>query len=572
MELVSPAETKKPTRYCIIDRLKQTEAARQVIEEKRTQQSVALEYGVSRDAVQGWVSRSRGLQQCIDPKVTVFYESPEGLIHLRGLLASACLVFHSTGGCGLPLLQKFLELSKLNEFVGSSIGELHRMSAQIDQKIIEFGKLEKDRLAKDMPLKEMTAAVDENFMLQNMTLILMDPDSGFILTEQQEDKRDAATWMKVSLAATDGLNVKIVQVTGDEASGIIKYTTELLGAQKVSDLFHVQQDITRGLTSVLARKMQQAEAAIKVASGQKTIQLEKLKAIAQNTGATLDEPTPQIAKVGKRLLLEDRSEQTCQQKLVEIQKDYKEAQNARRAITASYHPYDPSTGNKQSPERLRQELEAAHATLEQISKRTESTDSQKKKLGKAKASIESMVQTLTFFFLYLQQIVRGLNLNEQTRNEFELLVSVEYIKMTLKRCSDKDQRAIIGKTLSSLMLHQRDGPWKDLDPPTQAIWGKKARQCAAMFQRSSSCVEGRNGVLSLKHHALHKLNTNKLQALTVLHNFFSSRRDGTTAAERFFEQKSRNVFEWLLGVIDLPVRPRNRTKLWAQKSPENQAA
>ncbi len=442
----------------------------------------------------------------------------------------------------------------------------------MDQKIIEFGKLEKDRLARDMPIKEMTAAVDENFMLQNMTLILMDPDSGFILTEQQEDKRDAATWMKVAHAATSGLNVKIVQVTGDEASGIIKFTTELLGAQKVSDLFHVQQDITKGLTSVLARKVQQTEAALKAASEQKTVQLEKLKAIAQNTGATLDEPTPQIAKVGKRLLLEDQSEQKCQQKLVEIQQDYKEAQNARRAITASYHPYDPCTGDKRSPERLKQELEAAHATLEQISKRTDSTDGQKKKLGKAKASIESMVQTLTFFFLYLQQIMRGLNLDEQAGREFELLVSVEYVKMALKRCTDKNQRAVIGETLSSLMLRQRDGPWENLDPPTQAIWGEKARQCAAMFQRSSSCVEGRNGVLSLKHHALHKLNTNKLQALTVLHNFFSSRRDGTTAAERFFGQKSRDVFEWLLGAIDLPVRPRNRAKSWAKKSPENQAA
>jgi hypothetical protein len=57
-----------------------------------------------------------------------------------------------------------------------------------------------------------------------------------------------------------------------------------------------------------------------------------------------------------------------------------------------------------------------------------------------------------------------------------------------------------------------------------------------------------------------------------LHNFFSSRKDGTTAAGRFFEKKSRDVFEWLLGVIDLPVRLRNRAKLWAQKVPDNQAA
>ena len=572
MEPVSSTETKKPTRYFIIDRVKQAKAARQVIEERRTQQEVATEYGVSRDAVQGWVSRSKGLQSHVDHKIAVFYESPEGLAHLRGILAGACLVFHSTGGCGLPLLQKFLELSKLNAFVGSSIGELHRMSTQMDQKVIEFGKQEKERLGKDMTLKEMTAAVDENFMLQNMTLILMDPDSGFILAEQQEDKRDAVTWMKVAQTATNGLNVKIVQVTADEASGITKFTTELLGAQKASDLFHVQQDITRGLTSVLARRVQQAEAAVKAASEEKKVQLEKLKTLAQNTGATMGAPTPQLAKIGTRLLKEDSNEQKCQQQLDEVKRDYKAAQDARRAITACYHPYDLVTGNKRPPERLKKELEAAHAALEQISERVGSTDGQKKKLGKAKASIESMVQTMTFFFFYLQQIMRGLNLDEQYERAFEILVSMEYTKMALKRCTDKNQKAIIDETLSRLAVRQRDGPWSNLAPHEQMVWGKKARQCAALFQRSSSCVEGRNGILSLKHHALHKLNVNKLQALTVLHNFFSSRRDGTTAAERFFEKKSRDVFEWLLGVIDLPVRPRNRVKLWAQKASENQAA
>ena len=59
-----------------------------------------------------------------------------------------------------------------------------------------------------------------------------------------------------------------------------------------------------------------------------------------------------------------------------------------------------------------------------------------------------MVQTLTFFF-YLQQIMRGLKLDEQLEKEFELLVSVEYVKMALKRCTDKNQRAVIEEALSS---------------------------------------------------------------------------------------------------------------------------
>lgn len=572
MHTASSVEPKNTRKYSIIDRAKQAEATREIVENKRTQQEVAEEYGVSRPTVQGWVKRVNDPKDGVDPKVVLFYESPEGLAHLHGILMGAYLVFHATGGCGLPSLQKFLELSNLSAFVGSSIGALHDVSNQLNQQLIEFGKQERARMAEGMPLKEMTAAVDENFIMENMTLILMEPDSGFILTEQQEEKRDAATWMKVSQAATNGLNVKIVQVTGDEASGIIKYTQELLGASKSSDLFHVQQDITRGLTSVLARRVKQAEKALGDSTAMKKEKFKKLAEAVQATGSSLDAPTPQAARIGKQLLEEDSHEKKCQKTLEEAKQDYQTARDARRAITTCYHPYDISTGDIRSPEQLRKELEESHKILEAVSERINSTDGQKKKLGKAKSAIESMVQTLAFFFRCLLQVMQGLGLDEQGRQAFERLVAIEYLQMVLKRCTDKNQKVMIAENISRLLAHQRDSPWANLARHEQAIWGKKARQCAAVFQRSSSCVEGRNGVLSLKHHALHRLNANKSQALTVLHNFFTSRRDGTTAAERFFGVNQQNLFDWMLKTVDLPVRPRKRARAWAQKASWNQAA
>jgi hypothetical protein len=90
---------------------------------------------------------------------------------------------------------------------------------------------------------------------------------------------------------------------------------------------------------------------------------------------------------------------------------------------------------------------------------------------------------------------------------------------------------------------------------------KKAKACAGFFQRSSSCVEGRNAQLSLHHHGMHRLSDRKLKSLTVIHNFYLKRPDGTTAAERFFENNPINMFEWLLEKMDLPPRPRSKVKL-----------
>jgi hypothetical protein len=101
-----------------------------------------------------------------------------------------------------------------------------------------------------------------------------------------------------------------------------------------------------------------------------------------------------------------------------------------------------------------------------------------------------------------------------------------------------------------------DGLWGTFSRDLQADLESKARQCADFFQRSSSCVEGRNGQLSLRHHALHQLTKRKLQALTVLHNYAVQREDGSTAAERYYGAAPRDLFGWLLQHLTLPARPR----------------
>jgi hypothetical protein len=95
-----------------------------------------------------------------------------------------------------------------------------------------------------------------------------------------------------------------------------------------------------------------------------------------------------------------------------------------------------------------------------------------------------------------------------------------------------------------------------LSPEQRLDLERKAQACADLFQRSSSCVEGRNGHLALKHHALHQFTPRKLQALTVLHNYVMWRADGTTAAERFYGTGPRDCFTWLLDRLDVPARPR----------------
>ena len=87
---------------------------------------------------------------------------------------------------------------------------------------------------------------------------------------------------------------------------------------------------------------------------------------------------------------------------------------------------------------------------------------------------------------------------------------------------------------------------------TTERWG---REVAGWFARSSSAVEGRNGQLALRYHSWHQLPTRKLQALTAVHNYWLTRGDGTTAAERFFGHKPANLFDYLVDHLAVPSRP-----------------
>lgn len=84
------------------------------------------------------------------------------------------------------------------------------------------------------------------------------------------------------------------------------------------------------------------------------------------------------------------------------------------------------------------------------------------------------------------------------------------------------------------------------------------REAAINFQRSSSCVEGWNGNLSLLLHRFHRLSERTLRALGIVHNFTIRRGDdgGSTAAERFFGCAHDDLFEYLVEHVQIPGNPQ----------------
>lgn len=85
-----------------------------------------------------------------------------------------------------------------------------------------------------------------------------------------------------------------------------------------------------------------------------------------------------------------------------------------------------------------------------------------------------------------------------------------------------------------------------LSEQERSLLENTVRDCANVFQRSSSCIEGRNGHIYQVEHAMRRLHPKKLAGLTVVHNYFAKRPDDTTAAERFLGSPPSDLFTWLM--------------------------
>ncbi|MCL4835102.1 MAG: hypothetical protein KJZ86_21850 [Caldilineaceae bacterium] len=246
-----------------------------------------------------------------------------------------------------------------------------------------------------------------------------------------------------------------------------------------------------------------------------------------------------------------------------------EAKTAIQAISQSYHPYDLTTGAARSAEIVAEELAAHFATLETIADQANLSTRCQEQIRKAKRVVVKMVATIAFFFLTIQAKVEALSLTvEQEQAVYTLLIPGIYWQMAADKAPTVQGRQALRQQSQRLLapLNCQESPLFMLELEQKKLVEGVATECAQLFQRSSSCTEGRNGQLALRHHSLHRLSNRKrcpelvegLSALTTVHNYFITRPDGSTPAQRFFNAEPLNLFDYLLAHIDLPGRPAKK--------------
>ena len=485
--------------------------------------------------------QKRGARIDAGPEVKRFFESTAGVDFLHLLQVALHVCFTKVGTASIRNVTSFLGQTGLDQFVASSVGSQHALSRRIDEEIVSFGKYETQRMAAQMPEKQICVAQDETFHPDKMCLVVMDPVSNYIILECYAEKRDSETWSRLVDQALEGLPVKVVWQTSDEAKGLLHHTKVGLQAQHAPDLFHIQQEIVKGASRLLGIREQEARQRHR----------EQMAKTPRSVGKLRAEPSAKAQvrqiKAGMELAIAyiNRSR----------------VQEGRQNISDAYHPYEIFSGVPQNAQSVSSKLEKAFKKIEISTSHL--GERCLKRIAKAKRLTPEVAGTITQFFvlnkLMIEQAVFPRRFQEQL--ETALIPGFYLTEVARKeKCQKRSQAIADGATMLLLTFQQRAGPYADLTDVEYADLEKIARKCAGMFQRSSSCVEGRNAHLARYHRGFHRLSDLRLSALTVIHNYLIQRGDGTTAAERFFDNKHGNLFQWLVNRIDLPVRPHNRKK------------
>jgi hypothetical protein len=515
-----------------------------------SQRQFAQEHGVPRSTLQHWLARKATIDA--DPALVAFFESPVGLAFLHRLVVAAHLVFTNVGPCGIRLVCQFLELSKLACFVAASYGSQQQVSQKMEAEIGAFGKQERARLAAGLASKKISVCEDETFHPETC-LVAIEPVSGFILVEKYAEHRDAATWNKALQQATAGLAVEVIQSCSDEATGILRHVREELGAHHSPDLFHAQQELHKATSLALQAQVSQASQAVEQAEKRVLEAEQEFQAYRQNGprgGFPPDFP--------KRIALAQQAEAAARSGLEAANGRRDQMREAIRGLGEDYHPYDLSSGSKSDAPEVEKRLEARFAEIDRVAEQAQLSDAARKRIEKARRLIEGFVATIAFFHLSVGMWVRELMLPaEMEQVVLKELIPALYLQRAAGKRPTAEGRAKV-MAVYQPMLERIRGPaaaLSKLPAEERAKVERVAETSADLFQRSSSCVEGRNGQLALRHHSLHRLSNGKLGALTVVHNYYLSRGDGTTAAERFFGAKPRDLFGWLLDRLDVPARP-----------------
>jgi len=455
-----------------------------------------------------------------------FFESEEGFRWLTQFLIATLLVFGLQSNIGADKLSLFFTLIKIDGFIGTSPTSIRRLKIQMMELLKKYERQllpKMNEVAKD---KSLMAGADETFFEQLLIMVFMDLPSGFIFLEEQTNGRTFPIWLEHTKSFIGKFKGMLCLVS-DRAKVLIKLS-EHYCCESIADLFHAQMTVVKLLKFSFSAKLRSLDK-----------QEKELKSLNEQEKLQLQE-------IGKKRDVINKGQAAYHQEL--------------HNISASVHPFTLSS-EKQSTKEVSEKLNNSLCVLRKVVAACEIND-KKNSLNKFKRQIKPL-SALTD--LWWQWVDCDLSYRTQDEEESQWVKGclLPYIYWQQQICKSKSSKSL--REFYKSIYNTAEKKLRNHNLTAKLLtssWIDWTENICAKYQRTTSAIEGRNGILSECNHNARGMTKLQLKSQTIIHNYWIERVDGTTATERLFGFKPPNLFEWLvknMGELPLP-RYRNENK------------
>lgn len=500
---------------------------------KRSIRKISKLTGISKSGVQRQV---KGINKRNRYTESYFWETQEGYQWLRILVFSVIFLFGIKGGIGAETISMFFGLLRLDTHIGVSATTIKKLRHNMMDFLIEYGKEQEINHLCEKSLN-IAAGFDETFF-KKMILIFMDLPSGYIFLEEESQDRTYDTWKEMIQHIAEKFSINFKYTVSDRAPALIKLAVKGLECLSIPDLFHAINEIVNLFGLRLNRKKADLKNKLTIAIAELALLKELSKDIRPKENI--------ICQLENEYSLTESGISTYQRILRELSK--------------IVHPFDINSSDKQTSATTLNLLINIVEQIKVLQKELNINDD-KKRISKFNNQIKGIASLIDAWWLWCEESLNNDKIDNELKNWLlmYLLPSV-YWQNQVKRTKNSDLKESYRKAFKDAQLKLEQHPLTPLFI-TQKEWLSWARWMASNFQRTTSAVEGRNGCLSQMHHNGRGISVKRLKTLTIIHNYYLKRLDGTTAAERLFKRKFVDPFDWIINKMgDLPP-PRNLNKL-----------
>lgn len=467
------------------------------------------------------------------------WETEEGRQGLRRLVVATLYIFGLKRGIGLDTMSEFFARLHLETQAGCSPSALRQVMQTLEAALLETAEAWEQAGCAGGERREIIGAVDETF-LERMMLVCLDLPTGYLILETVAEDRTFATWQALLEERLKGLGASVRYLVSDRAKALVQLAEQGLECLSMPDFFHVVHDIVKSYSLTIGRHVRQAQQALTKAT-------EALVRCQEQPHTAPDAPEAQALVAARQAEVQQGAE---------VQRTYR---HHLETLSLTLHPFCIADSTPQTSAQVASQLHAAVEAIAEVAKRQQ-LPAHDRAMEKVRKQVPALAALVDYWWKGVEHDLEHAAIAAPWRHwATECLLPWVYWEhhMVHTRCARRKAKIQQACEAVRATLHTHE---LTVRLPASALeeWHTWATQQVHAFQRASSAVEGRNGMLAQLHHKQRGLPKRRYKVWTVRHNFDGRAGDGTTPASRFFKRTFPDLFETVLSQMnDLP-RPRQR--------------